>query len=388
MAEQASKPLVEVIAVTDGHATALAEFFRVVWDPEANAEKVLQGWRASEVANPIHPGEPPPTFVFLVNERVVGYVSSIPIRVWRVSAEAPAYWVKGLMVLPEFRNGPIGFLLLKEAVRHLHCALALAVAPAARRLFEALGFSDLGVLDNYIRILRPSNVLARLDLKTLDVSGLPGWVSAAVSLAQRFGMASLLGGCVGLLTPLWIAIRRGRIGNLEIVPDAQAVDPSELDSLWVGSRARLEAAPVRDSGYLRSRYEGGCGSTYQFIKVRRGSTLVGLAVVRKPREESDPRLRGIRVATVSDLIFPLDDPTIGLAALGGAEAVAQHFDADAVLCSASHPGLLNLLPRYGYLRVPGNLHFLLRDVTGEPPFPSVLSAWYLTRGDSNTDEVF
>ena len=60
-----------------------------------------------------------------------------------VSTE-PAYWLIGFMVHPEHRNGPIGFLLLKQAVRDLEITLSLTVQQTTIRLLTAVGFRELG----------------------------------------------------------------------------------------------------------------------------------------------------------------------------------------------------------------------------------------------------
>lgn len=59
------------------------------------------------------------------------------------------------MVLPEYRNGPIGFLAVKDLAARLPGSTILTVAPVARRLFSAMGYTDLGSVSNFVRVLRP-----------------------------------------------------------------------------------------------------------------------------------------------------------------------------------------------------------------------------------------
>jgi hypothetical protein len=44
--------------------------------------------------------------------------------------------------------------------------------------------------------------------------------------------------------------------------------------------------------------------------------------------------------------------------------------------------------RAGYLRVPGNIHFFVRDTSPVRPWPESRDAWWLTRGDGFSDETF
>ena len=182
---RAGQPAVQVLRAGEEHDAAVAEFIRATWDPHATAESVRRSRLSAAAVNPASPGEESPNFIFLQDGKVLGYVGTIPIRVWTGNGERPAHWVKGLMVLPEFRNGPVGFLVLKEAARNLDCSMALAVLPVVVGLFERLGFSDLGILPNFVRVLRPARLLHRLRLAEVGFFRLPPWLLQAAALGQR-----------------------------------------------------------------------------------------------------------------------------------------------------------------------------------------------------------
>src|SRR5688572_14507449 len=114
-----TKPSARVRVAEDGDAPAVAGFFREVWDPAATADSVLRGRAESAATNPVEPGLAPPSILALQGERVIGFVGSLPARFWNGGEELPGYWIKGLMVLPEFQGGPIGFLVLREAARRI-----------------------------------------------------------------------------------------------------------------------------------------------------------------------------------------------------------------------------------------------------------------------------
>src|SRR2546430_6876130 len=56
-----------------------------------------------------------------------------------------------------------------------------------------------------------------------------------------------------------------------------------------------------------------CALPIFFITAREDTRLAGIAVLLHPREHSDPRLRGARVATISDIVFPANRDAVGLA---------------------------------------------------------------------------
>ena len=375
---------------TDEHAGLIATFYREAWGQATTAESVLSARRQAAAENVVAPGEAPPTAIVLEGSRVIGYCGSIPQRLWDGVAEHPAYWVKGLMVLPEYRGGPIGLLVVKELAKQLPRATSLVVAPAARRLFSALGWTDLGAVANFVRLLRPARAARRLDVAELGL-GLPRWATAGVRVAQRTGLAGLAG-VAGLALDLAAATTRRAGAPFAAGCAVHMPTRDEVDGVWRSARGALAAGPVRDGTYLRSRFgaetTAGDGASYAFVTARDGARLVGVAVVRRPKATSDPRLRGVRVATISDIVFPPERADIGLAVLRGVERGARAAGVDAILCTTSHRTLARLLRRQAYVRLAGNVHFLLRDTTAAARWPQDLQSWWLARGDGESDEVF
>jgi hypothetical protein len=295
------------------------------------------------------------------------------------------------MVLPEYQGGPIGYAVLREAARHLPRSAALTVAPAARRLFGALGFKDLGAVPNFVRVLRGGRMAARIDLAALGIERGPVLLRRILPFAQRAGFAWLGGGILGAALRGRAAI--GRISATGFGPVAAGFpDGGELDGLWTDHRESLRAGAVRDGRELAFRYGASAGEDarrYHVASIRRKGRLAGVAVVREPRREGDPRLKGIALASLSDLWFDPRDPKAGLVTLGAAEATARRLGADALLCSTGHAHLRALLGRQGYLETSGNMHLLLRDVTETAAgWPLALDQWWVSRGDARSDDVF
>ena len=381
---------ISAVLATEQHAGAIATFYREVWDPAATPASVLAAMRQASALNVAAPGSSVPTALVLAGDRVIGYCGSIPQQLWDGTRQRPAYWVKGLMVLPEYRNGPVGYLVVKELSRHLDCSTILTVAPAARRLFTALGYTDLGAVANWVRPLRPGVIAEKIDLGALGLDRLPRWMGGGVRAARRAGIAGAVGFAGGVV--LDAAVRLARLPAARIATGIETPSAVELDQLWNVLRDELAASPVRDSAYLLPRFgEGGSDRLehpYTFVAARERGRLLGVAAVRRPRDTSDPRLGSTRVASASELLFPSSRADAGLAILGAIERVARAAGADAVTCMTSHPALTSLLRRQGYLRLGGNVHFFLRDVTGAGHWPADLDAWWLGRGDGESDASF
>jgi GNAT superfamily N-acetyltransferase len=377
-----------VVCVDEAAIGALAAFYSEAWGEPVSPETVRRNRAAAAEANPAAPGRVPPAFLFMAEGRPVGHLGTIPVRLRLAGTESPAHWLKGLMVLPERQNGPVGFFLLREATRECATAMALVVELAARRLYTAHGFADLGALPNGMKLLAPAHVLERLDLAAIGLP-LPPWVVRLAGVARWPPMAAAGGALLAAATGLWTAVRGGGIGSRGGEGVAELPSRADLDRLWDRIRDAIPAAVVRDGAYLERRYGGRRARDYLAVPVFDASrALAALAIVRRPRASGDRRLNGIRVAVLADLLYSPAVPALGLAALAGAEKAARAAGADALLATATDERVRALLRRRAYLDLPGNVHFMARvpDAGGDA-LPR-LGEWWLTRGDSEADEVF
>jgi GNAT superfamily N-acetyltransferase len=383
------KPSIEVTRINDDISDAVAGFFCKVWTDNATGERVRGARAEAARVNPALPGADVPAVVYLRDGEVIGHLGTVPVKFWNGRFETAAYWLKGFMVLPEHQNGPVGFAVLKEMLKHLDVSGTMVVGLPARRLFQAVGFVDCGVIPNYVSLLRAGRVAKSIDVANLGL-GLPPWLHRCVRGAQAAGLAWIAGGMAGVGFRAWRALLPS---SLRFSTDLSGKLPpqSELDDLWARTRPTILAGAVRDGSFLSWRYHASAGGRYEGVAVyERGGErrLVATAVVRRWSETSDQRLRGIRVATLADILFRTDAPAAGLAAIAGAERIARRMGADAIICSVAHPVITRALRRRAYLRLPGNVHLMLRDPTGIVGLPLEVDAWWVTRGDANSDDAF
>ena len=382
-AAPAARPRVTTVVAQGEHAPALAEFYRVTWNATATGESVSAARAAAARANVAEAGAMPPVFVVLEGERVIGHVATLPLRLWDGEEERGAYWLKGLSVLPEYRNGPVGFGVLKEAARQLPWSAGFVVAEPARRLFGALGYTDLGAVPNYVRVLDPAAVLRKVDVARLAGGSIPRALDVVAALARRPVPAAVAGALLGgALRMVAVTARLGSVAHRTAV-DVPLPEAEDLDALWREARPSIRAGAVRDFTCLSRRY---ASSDYAFATVESSGRIRGLAIVKRPRPVGDPRLAGVGMATLSDLLVMPDDRAALHATLGAAERLARRLGAEALLCTASDPRLARALRRQAYLRLHGNVHLLVRDRSDRATMrPSTLADWWVMRGDAESD---
>ncbi len=373
-----------MLPVESHHAPQLAEFFRNTWDPASTAEKVTEGRARGAAENISEPGIPPPTFIAIQGDRIIGYCSTLPLRLWAKGVSRSAYWAKGLMVLPEFRGGPIGYHVLAALTKSMPLVAAVTVAEGSKRLFGALGYRDFGAIPNLVRPTQYRLALTQIRPKRLGAEGrLLKLALGAAELGRTSGAAYMAGLALDGASSLFFREIRGH----SEVSVSDSVQRDEIDPLWDKVKQRLSALPVRDYLSWKARYGLGSSSDYSYITVRRDGELTGVALVKTPKAEGDSRLAGLRMASISDILVSPDDPALPLL-LQASEARAAQLGAGAVILSATDRSLLDAARRRGYIRRPGNIHFFLKTPPEESWWPADLSSWWLTRGDGESDASF
>jgi len=373
----------------EADADSIAEFIRAAaWDPDATPDSAREMLRTAAADNPFTPGEGPPTVGVFMGTRLVGYVSTIPTRFWNGKEYAAAHWLKGWWVLEEYRNSPIGFLLLKEMLKQVGLVASMPAALLPRRLSEALGMRDLGAVCDYVAPLHPTRILRKLDFARLEhLKGLPAVLSLAVGALRTppfvYAAGALITlGLAALRVPSAFAGRSLTAELRERLPGEAA-----LDRLWSCAQRALTSSATRSGAYLRWRYERGPGGHYRFAAVWRGDELVGLAVLAHPQRLDDPRIAGLAIGSVVDLVLDPDCPAALPRVLAVARRWGRSANYDALLFTASRRALKGPLLRAGYIQAPGNLHLLLRDPGAEHGLSTDLGAWMVTRGDAWGDHL-
>jgi hypothetical protein len=320
--------------------------------------------------------------------RLVGFISTIPTQFWTGKENTAAYWFKGLWVLEKHRTGPIAVLLMKEIFRHVDLAASMPATGVAQQLSAALGMLDLGAICDYIEPLRPMRILRKFDARRFEhLSVLARTGSAVIKLAKTPPFAY----AIGALISLSFAVLRlpstltGRKLTTQIV--AGLPSAAALDSLWSRARRDLRCSPVRSGAYLSWRYERGAKGRYCFASAWRGHELVGLAVLASPQRADDSRIAGLSIGSVVDLVLDPDCSAVLPSLLRVARRWARVANYDALLLTASHHSLRGTLLRAGYIRLPGNIHVMLRDPGGKFGLSTDLDNWMVTRGDASGDQL-
>ena len=384
-----SKPDIAVRALGDDDAEAMARFFAATWGSAGSGADVITERDRQADINPYQPGTRMPAWGMVQAGEILGYVTAFP-NMFRVGDdESPAPWITGFMVREEYRNGPVGYSVLKQAAQDTQAAGALTVMPASFRLFAAVGFKDLGALPDFLALLDPAGILRRMDPEALELSS-SAWLRRLLKVAAWPPVAAVCGVGLGFARRLWLLVARPRAAaRCDVRDDTGATTQEVLDRIWERCRRELEATVVRSGAFFRWRYlDRNTAQDYRALTVWQGGEPLGYAVVKPPAAAGDPRLNGIRIAVVSDLLYPPSVPHLGDALLHAAEQLARRLGAHALVVSPSHRSPRALLRRRACVERPGRVHFLVKGGATFESLPEALSAWWIMRGDAHSDTTF
>lgn len=332
----------------------------------------------------------PPTFVFVKGDDIVGHVTTIPVQLTSFAKTVAAHWVVGFMVLPEHRNGLVGPLLIKEVNRSLDCALSLHVEPPVLRILTGLKWVHKGVLPQYLRILNAQGVSRNLQLSGIKaLASHTGDTAAAVPFRFVESFIRVLGGWgLAVGQTIWVGLTVvARPGSVPVeVREEQGFDDS-YDQLWQAVSGRFGACLARDQKYLQGRFARHPGR-YRVFCCRRENRLLGYCIVKTKQFSNDPRMGNMKLGTIVDCLFDPSAPAAFQTLLNFVLKMCARDGVHAVLCTASHASVRQLLRANGFLAIPGNLNFAYHNRTNAPLHDIPLEAWHLMRGDSDADQNF
>jgi Acetyltransferase (GNAT) domain len=374
------------VCLYDAHlAETFKEFCGTVWPGSS-----LEGDREPDLssAGAGHEGGNAPTFLFLKNEKAIGHVATLPIRLSMQGRTVPAHWIVGFMVLPEYRNGLVGPLLIKEVNRVLDVALSLHVEDSVLRILTGLKWVHKGVLPQYLLVLNAGEVtnnLIPLVKKRLESSSRGVFVRALVDNGIVRWLAAE---CLGLTQQLWslfASVGKPYESRQEIVEE-RGFDES-YSALWQSVSSRFHAAIVRDQEALQLRY-GHKMERYRLLAYRRQGKLLGYCILRIKQFSKDRRMNDMKVGTIVDCLYDPDSPAVLQALVTDVMARFRQAGVHAVFCTASLQALRRLLLMNGFFKIPGNLNFAYHARLAQVHADIPLDAWHLMRGDSDADQNF
>jgi len=374
----------------DCHAGALSEFANRVWPADTSTNGGLDPADHAVSTQKKEESQKAPTFLFLKDEEILGHITTKSVRLLCNSRLSPANWVVGLMVLPEYRKGPVGPFLIKKVNETLELAMTLHVEDAALRIFKGVGWKHLGVIPQYVNLLHAYRLFSNVRigqmafLRRYSTVG-SNWLERIVSHPLIRLLMALLSSLFCRSLSLGTALFRPSHGPGN-VSEEEAFDVT-YDALWERVGGKFDALVVRDRAYLEARY-GKRMKHYRLLACRHKGDLLGYCILKIKHFDSDSRMGNTRMGTIIDCLFDPGDLRVLQALVAAAIKLFKRERVDIIFGTASHSQVQKLLSLNGFIKVPGNLNFAYHDRIDIIRKDLRLTSWHLMRGDSDADANF
>jgi hypothetical protein len=271
-----------------------------------------------------------PGVVYTIDGKIAGTLSTISRKLKIGGRTTLSAQHVDAMVLPEARGQSFYKKMVKQASQLDREAGAGLVYGLPNKLSEPRLLSpDMGWLGAfnvpaYARVVRPELVAqVAPDLPYgLGLLARPGL--EAVRLAQAL--------------PL-------RVGGLLPATWTEGA-PEDTDDLWERAAKASPVQTVRDSEYLRWRYDQNPGGRFDYVRVRDGGRLQGLAVV------TEQEFRGLQALIVMDWLVAPGVPRVFESLLAAVQREAQRLRDVSLVLLFALPPYGGQAARMGFWRIP------------------------------------
>jgi GNAT superfamily N-acetyltransferase len=330
-----------------------ALYRRVFGHDAADASRLRWDWQYRR--NPNNPGGEPEIWIAREGPAIIGQYATMPVRLHVKGREVIGSWGMDVMVAPERQRRGLGEVLFRTWDRNVGASLGLGLSDASYRLFQKLGWPDVGPVPCLVKPL------------TRRAFRHPRWPVPINRLISA------------VTWPIVVIIARARPLRAE-VRMVQRFDES-FTRLWERLAGKFDLAVRRDAAYLNWKFAGAPHVRYSIAALLREGDTAGYVVYRHLQEP-----RG-RVTLLVDFLADPDDEEGVETLLRWVDREARQEDSDKIRTFAMHAGLRSMLRRSGYFQVKSTMEFVVKVNGAEvgPDFYENTDAWHVTLGDSDQD---
>jgi len=333
----------------------LREFLRTTYpNNQRKSDPRFLNWYF--LKNPNVNPESIPLWIAVDNGRIVGQLATIPVELKVGTTKADAIWILEFILLPEYRGRGLGKQMVIAAQEKYPTMITLGINEASTRVFDSLGWSPMGSIHRYHKLLYAGNAAGKFSKLGLVRHGL-NFLSA----------------------PLRISIgRQGHAAEYEI-KHTSTLDPS-FDELWTEACNQWPCSVHRDSRFVSWQFVEQPGKRFEFLFLFKRAKLVGYAALffRSIASSDHPPK-----AAISDLVYAPDcpDETVDILVESGLDIAIQRRTGGLVTDILDGRAEASLL-RHGFRQIKKSPRFMActneyKDLLYKP------ENWYLTRADSD-----
>lgn len=371
--------MIKVLFFDATYKQQLVEFLRRVWDKdltEANFEARL---KKNMSENPFAKDGGFPIAIAVKNDQIIGHHAGTPVHLWVNGKELLSYWLAGLHVLPEGRKQGVA-KALQNKTNQLPLTTSFWVIEATLRVKNALGWTVVGKIPEYIKVLDPKKLSdsiefnkshqLRLDRKQaiqklfLDKNSPGNFLFKSIINIQNFVYSAFL-------SRRAMQYRISQVQHFDI----------RIDQLWERNQNSLKFAQVRKSDYLNWQFKHESG----WIKIiaENDSGIAGYAILSLKKIQKVNYFMGVRALSIIDIFWDFTQPEAYWDLLRYVQNMGIENNATALICSINNKQARSILKRNGYFRIPGTVYFGFHCNDPKLSLSPNMNDWFITRGDGD-----
>lgn len=301
----------------------------------------------------------PEVWLYKRNGVIVGQQAAIPFSLKIANRTVPAAWAVDLFVLPQYRLTGAGPALITMHAANKPVTVALGVSDAARKAYDALGWTPIGVVPNYVWAVQPERLLPLLPFH-VPFAKAAGWVA-------RHG---------GHMLDAVVRTRISRSGTAFTQLDRF---DDWIDQLWASVSPHYPILATRDLAAVDWRFAR--DARHKRYHLERNGKIVGYAVMRIDRWQDEPF-----ALLIDYLAAPSDVPILFAHCL----QMARREGAIAFIAKTANAMADLQLRAMGFLRLSKPPFWptlayahVASGASAMTPFISKLENWFITMADSD-----
>ncbi len=365
----------KVFFYNDTFIPQLVAFLRKVWNKDITESSLIEKRKREMSENPYAREGKFPIVIAMKDDQIIGHHAGTPSKLWVGEKEVLSHWLAGLHVLPEGRRQGVA-KALQNITNQLPLATSFWVIEATLKVKRKMGWTIVGKIPDYIKILNPEKTIDSIDFDNL--SHINKVIQKIFSNKKGFRRAFFQS-----IIKTHKVIFNFFISKRLIKNDISQVKEFDvrLDRLWDKNKYYLKHSQVRKSDYLnwKFKYEEG------WIKIiaENKSDIIGYAILSQKKVEKVKYLKNLQILSIIDIFWDFEQSEVLWDLLQYIENMGRINNASLLICSINNKTARNILIRNGYYRIPGTVYFGFHCNDNNLNLSPELSKWFITRGDAD-----
>lgn len=305
-------------------------------------------------------GEQPEIWIYEKEGEVQGQQAGIPFQLQVDGKSYRASWACDLMVKPKYRLRGLGLALTDVYMHNYDVTVGINVSEEAFKGFMWLGWSDLGIVPSYIRLINTrSSLLASM--------------STSTSAKMAISILRLIRPIADIWCSIYSKIKAAKLEKIDCFD-------KRVDEVWTVAANRYVAIARRDYDSLHWRFDcGPYAREYERYYLMRGDRILGYAVLRKQLSKGVP---------ASVIVDYLCRPGWDLALFANCVKICKQQGVDAVYCETLHHKICRSLWPFGFIKRNTRKQFIAWVDEEKGPDPEMVKEpknWFITASDSDAE---